>query len=153
MAATLVETTVRTSLLAAFFIRDAMFALDAAHVQEVIRAASVTRIRHAPEAVAGVINLRGKIVTLLDTGLILGFGQTAIGPESRIIIVDGKGEFIGMLVDRVGEVIEVEPHALDPVPANLPPAQTRFFQGLYRSGGRVTALLNSGELTGEARRS
>ena len=61
-----------TTLLATFYVRDALCALDAAGVQEVIRLTSVTPVRQASPEIAGVINLRGKIVTLLDTGLILG---------------------------------------------------------------------------------
>jgi purine-binding chemotaxis protein CheW len=151
MSTAVAENTVPASLLATFFMRDAIFALDASQVQEVIRPGSITRIPHAPEAVSGVINLRGKIVTLLDTGLLLGLGPTAMGPESRIFIVEGRGEFVGMLVDRVGEVTDAGPGGLDALPANLSPSQARFFQGLCRSGGRVISVLNSRELIGEAR--
>jgi purine-binding chemotaxis protein CheW len=60
----LVQQTAQTVLLATFFVRNALCALDASVVQEVIRPGSVTPVRHAPAEVCGVINLRGKIVTL-----------------------------------------------------------------------------------------
>jgi purine-binding chemotaxis protein CheW len=136
-------------LLATFFVRDALCALDAAGVQEVIRLDSVSPIRHAPPEVAGVINLRGRIVTLLDIGLILGFAKTEPCPDSRIFIVEDRNEFLGLLVDRVGEVIEVEPDNGEALPVNIPPVRARFFQGVCRTGGRVIALLNTRELLTE----
>jgi len=155
VAATTAVHLARTTLLATFFVRDALFALDAAGVQEVIRPVSVTPIPHAPSEVFGVVNLRGKIVTLLDTGLLLGFGPTVIGSGSRIFVVEGSGEFIGLLVDRAGEVAEIGGSDIEPLPANVAPAQGRLLLGLCRTGGRVTALLNTalliaGERTGEA---
>jgi purine-binding chemotaxis protein CheW len=151
MVETEIESNALTVLLATFFVRDALCALDAAGVQEVIRVESVTTVRHAPDEVAGVINLRGKIVTLLDLGIILGFGKSVVTRESRVFIIEDRNEFLGVLVDRVGEVIEVEPGQEDSLPVNIPAAQARFFQGICRTGGHVIALLNPGEVLNESR--
>ena len=141
----------QTILLATFLVRDALCALDAAGVQEVIRVESVTPVRHAPDEVAGVINLRGKIVTLLDLGLILGFGKSTVTRESRILIIEDRNEFLGVLVYQVSEVIEVEPGQGEALPVNIPSAQARFFQGVCRAGGHVIALLNAAEVLNENR--
>lgn len=151
MIETQIASTALTTLLATFFVRDALCALDASGVQEVIRVESVTPVRHAPDEVAGVINLRGKIVTLLDLGLILGFGKSSITKESRIFIVEDRNEYLGVLVDKVSEVIEVEPGQAESLPVNIPSAQARFFEGVCRTGGRVIALLNSAEILNESR--
>lgn len=151
MIETQIESSAQTVLLATFFVGDALCALDASGVQEVIRVESVTSVRHAPGEVAGVINLRGKIVTLLDLGMILGFGKSVISRESRVFIIEDRNEFLGVLVDRVGEVIEVEPGETDSLPVNIPAAQARFFLGVCRAGGRVIALLNPGEVLNESR--
>lgn len=145
MPATMTDLQLHT-LLATFQIHDALFALDAAGVQEVLRLVQVTPVPHAPPEVIGVINLRGKIVTLLDTGLILGLGASARDRESRVFLIEDRGEFLGLLVDRVGEVIEVEPGSTEPLPVNIPAAQARYFTGVYRAGGRVLTLLNTSEL-------
>lgn len=79
-----IEQHAQSVLLTTFFVGNALCALDAAGVQEVIRVESVTRVRHAPDEVTGVINLRGKIVTLLDLGMMLGLGKTVVTRESRI---------------------------------------------------------------------
>jgi len=151
MVEMLKESNSQTALLATFFVRDALCAVDAAGVQEVIRVESVTPVRHAPAEVAGVMNLRGKIVTLLDLGMILGFGRSDVTRESRVFIIEDRGEFLGVIVDRVGEVIEVEDGHADSLPVNIPPAQARFFRGVCRKGGRVIALLNPGEVLNERR--
>ncbi len=143
------ETRANTLLLTSFFVGNALCALDATGVQEVIRVAGVTPVRHAPDQVAGVINLRGKIVTLLDLGMILGFGKSVVTKESRIFIVEDRAEFLGILVDRVAEVVEVETDTQESLPINIPAAQARFFQGVCRTGGHVIALLNPGEVLNE----
>jgi purine-binding chemotaxis protein CheW len=146
-----IEPCAQTVLLATFFVRDALCALDASGVQEVIRVESVTQVRHAPDEVTGVMNLRGKIVTLLDLGMILGFGKSVITRESRVFIVEDRSEFLGILVDSVSEVIEVESANGDALPVNIPPAQARFFRGICRANGRVIALLNPREVLNENR--
>ena len=135
-----------TTLLATFYVQDTLCGLDAATVQEVIRLGAVTRVRLGPEEVLGVINLRGRIVTLLDVGLLLGLGSAVPGRDSRIFIVEDRGEFLGLLVDRMGEVIEVDPGGGEPLPANLATSQAKVFQCIRRSAGRVIAVLNAAEL-------
>ena len=139
-----------TLLLSSFYVRDALFALDASEVQEVIRAGSVTPVRHAPDQVAGVMNLRGKIVTLLDLGIILGFGPTVVTRESRVFIIEDRNEFLGVLVDRVGEVVEVESGRQEPLPANIPASRARFFLDVWRAAGQVITTLKAPEVLNEA---
>ncbi len=146
MSQTLTAQGGQTVLLATFFVRDALCALDAAGVQEVIRLGPVTPVRYAPEEVLGIVNLRGKIVTIVDLGLRLGFPRTVAGADSRIFIVEDRNEFIGLLVDRVDEVVEVERRHWQPPPANVSWGQARFFQGIYRARGRVIALLDAGQI-------
>jgi purine-binding chemotaxis protein CheW len=138
-------------LLATFYVQNALCALDASVVQEVIRPGSITPVRHSSPEVCGVINLRGKIVTLLDTGLILGFEPSVPGPDSRIFIVEDRNEFIGLLVSQVAEVIEMEPDREEPVPVNIPPARAKFFKSVCRTGGRLITILKPGDLLAEGR--
>jgi purine-binding chemotaxis protein CheW len=140
----------QTVLLATFFVRDALCALDAAGIQEVIRLGPLTPVRHAPGDVAGILNLRGKIVTILDLGLRLGFPKIVPNGASRIFIMEDRNEFVGLLVDRVDEVVEVERAQWQAPPANVRGIQGRFFQGVYRSGGRAITVLDPGPILAEA---
>lgn len=146
MAETLTTHAGQTVLLATFFVRDALCALDAAGIQEVIRLGAVTPVNYAPEEVLGIVNLRGKIVTIVDLGLKLGFPMAMAGPDSRIFIIEEGDEFIGLLVDRVDEVVELESGQWQPPPANVNWGQARFFQGVCRNRGRVITLLDAGQI-------
>jgi purine-binding chemotaxis protein CheW len=97
------------------------------------------------------MNLRGKIVTLLDPGIILGLGKTVATRESRVFVIEDRNEFLGILVDRAGEVVEVEPGEGEALPVNIPAAQARFFQQVCRAGGQVIAVLNARELLNESK--
>ncbi|HYW43346.1 MAG TPA: chemotaxis protein CheW [Bryobacteraceae bacterium] len=136
-------------LLASFFVREALCGLDAAGIQEVIRLGPLTPVRHAPEEVAGIVNLRGKIVTILDLGLRLGFPKIAACGDSRVLILDDRNEFIGLLVDRVDEVVEVASDQWQPVPPNVSWGQARFFKGVCRAHGRVVTLLDADQILAE----
>jgi chemotaxis signal transduction protein len=81
MSQTLTTQAGQSVLLATFFVRDALCALDAAGIQEVIRLGPVTPVDYAPEEVRGIVNLRGKIVTIVDLGLRLGFPKAVAGPD------------------------------------------------------------------------
>ncbi len=146
MSQTLTTQTGQTVLLATFYVRDALCALDAAGVQEVIRLGPVTPVHYAPQEVLGIVNLRGKIVTIVDLGLRLGFPKALAGSESRIFIVEDRNEFIGLLVDRVDEVVEVERDHWQPPPANVNWGQARFFKGICRARGRVVTLLDAAQI-------
>jgi purine-binding chemotaxis protein CheW len=135
-----------SQLLATFRVSDAWYALEADVVLEVIRVTSITAVAHAPAEVVGVINLRGRIVTLLDVGLLLGVGTSTTGRTSRILVVEDHGEYIGLLSDQVGDVRDVAVSSLQPPPANMPEGQVRYCKGVYRSGSRVISLLDARSL-------
>lgn len=139
----------QTDLLATFFVRDALCALDAASVQEVIRIGPMTPVPYAPKEVLGIFNLRGRIVTIVDIGQLLGFPQAVPGSDGRIFIVEDRNEFIGLLVDHVDEVVEVEREQWQPPPANVNWEQGRFFKGVCRANGRVITMLDRSALLAE----
>jgi purine-binding chemotaxis protein CheW len=149
MSNTLTTGAGQSILLATFFVRDALCALDAAGIQEVIRLGPLTPVRHSSPEVAGILNLRGKIVTILDLGMRLGFSAVVPSGDSRIFIIEDRSEFIGLLVDRVDEVVEVYRDQWQAAPANVRGAQGRFFQGVYRVGGRAITVLDPGPILAE----
>lgn len=138
----------QTKLLATFFVRSALCAIDAARVQEVIRLGAITRVRRSAKAILGIINLRGRIVTVLDAGLPMGLPPIEPTPEARVFIIEDRGEFVGLLVDRVGEVVEIDEGLLEPLPGNLSVLQGRYLKGVYRALDRVIALVQVEEVVG-----
>ena len=153
MASTLTKPQTEEDLLiATFHLGSGVFGLDTVLIQEVVMVGELTPARHAPEYVAGIRNLRGRIITVIDLCVRLGLGSVEIGPESRILIADWKGEPIGLLVDRVADAIPVEAGALQPAPPNLHGVQMQKLRGVFHSGERLAALLDLTAVLGSEER-
>jgi purine-binding chemotaxis protein CheW len=141
-------------LISTFFLGDAAFGLDTSHVQEVVRVGDITPVHHAPGFVVGVMNLRGRISTVIDLGSKLELDQVRTGVDTRIFIVDWQGEQIGLLVDRVADAIALDRAELKPAPENVRGVQGRQFQGVFQVEGRLIALLDTAvvlDIEGDAR--
>jgi len=92
--------------------------------------------------VAGIRNLRGRIITVIDLCVRLGLDAIEIGLESRILIADWKGEPVGLLVNRVADAVALEADGLEPAPPNLHGVQMQKLLGVFRCGERLAALLD-----------
>ncbi|HEY1648789.1 MAG TPA: chemotaxis protein CheW [Terracidiphilus sp.] len=121
---------------------ESIFGIGATLIQEVVMVGELTPVRHAPDHVAGIRNLRGRIITVIDLCVRLGLGSVDIGSDNRILIADWKGEPVGLLVDRVADAVEVARDALDPTPPNVNGVQMQNLLGVFRSGKRLAALLD-----------
>lgn len=132
---------------------DGVFGIDAILIQEVVMVGEITPVRHAADYVAGIRNLRGRIITVIDLCVRLGLGSVEIGPESRILIADWKGEPVGLLVDRVADAIALEIGDLELAPPNLHGVQMQKLRGVFRSGERLAALLDLAAVLGSDERS
>jgi len=130
-------------LLATFFLGSAAFGLDTAQVQEVVRVGNITPVHHAPDFVLGVMNLRGRIATVIDLAVKLEIERAEVGTESRIFIVDWQGEQIGLLVDRVSDPVLLDRSDLKPSPENVRGIQGRQFRGVCHVSGMLIAVLDT----------
>ena len=150
MATTLSDSQVgEEQLIATFELgSDGVFGIDATLIQEVVMVGEITPVRHASDYVAGIRNLRGRIITVIDSGVRLGLGPVEIGPESRILIADWKGEPVGLLVDRVTDAIALETDDLKPAPPNLHGVQMQQLRGVFQAGDRLAALLDLAAVLG-----
>ena len=142
MSATLVQESAQTMLIATFEVAGTLCGIDAMKVQEVVRIGRITRVHHAPERIVGIINLRGKILTVLDLGEALELGRLTPGPESRVFVIESQGEYIGLLTDHARDVVSCNPGDISPPPANIHGIQGRFFEGVYQAQSRLIAILN-----------
>lgn len=129
-------------LVATFLLGEAVFGIDAQQVQEVAKVGDLTRVHHAPADVVGIRNLRGRIVTVIDLRTRLELGKVTPSPENRLLIVDGHGEPLGLLVDRVADTFTARLEDLAPPPPNLHGVQSRNIRGVCQGGGRLVALLD-----------
>lgn len=129
-------------LVSIFFLGNAAFALDTAQIQEVVRVGDITPVHHAPEFVLGVMNLRGRIATVIDLGRKLELNPVEPDADSRIFIVDWQGEQVGLMVDRVSDAISIDRSDLKPPPENVRGMHGRQFQGVLQVGDRLVTLLD-----------
>ncbi|MGA1823617.1 MAG: chemotaxis protein CheW [bacterium] len=137
-----VQETSNTFLISTFFMGNTIWGINTLKAQEVIRIVDVTCVHHAPDYIVGIINLRGKIVTIIDLAQKLNLTKLTITPTSRIIIVQWKSEYIGFLVDKVSDVITAQKEKLVPPPSNINGTQGKYFEGVYQDDDQLIALLN-----------
>ena len=122
----------KTTELATFYLGDALCGIDIRSIQEINRLIDMTRVPQAPDYVLGVLNLRGEIVTVIDLGKKLGLSPATITSNSKNIIINYQNENVGLLVDKIGDVLEIDTRNIEPAPANLEEIQGRFFKGVLK---------------------
>jgi purine-binding chemotaxis protein CheW len=125
-----------------FLVGDDHFGLDILSVREVIRLAAVTALPRAPTAVKGVINLRGKVIPLVDLREKFGLPARAWDDATRVIIVDVREKAAGLIVDGVSHVVRFTTEQLKPAPAWIAGLRGELVQGVAGVDGRFIVLLN-----------
>ena len=121
---------------------DQLFALPIARVQDVFIPDRLTAVPLAPPQIAGVLNLRGRIVTAIDMRCRLGLPPRD-GKTSAIAVgIELKGESYGLLVDAVGEVMKFAKDACEVKPVNLDPCLAEVTAGVYRLDGQLLVVLD-----------
>jgi purine-binding chemotaxis protein CheW len=129
-----------------FYLGEALCGLDISRVEELNRPLEMTPVPQAPPYVLGLVNLRGKLVTILDLGRKVGLESKALTANSRIIFVQTAGEYLGLVVDRVAEVAEVHQKQVAATPANLKEASSRFFEGVLQTDQGLIGILDLSEV-------
>ena len=119
-----------------------LFGLPILHVQDVFIPERLTRVPLAPPEVAGILNLRGRVVTAIDMRTRLDFSNREKGQAVMAIGIECRGESYGLLVDAVGEVMALRNSACEAKPANLDPRLNRVAAGIYRLEGQLMVVLD-----------
>ena len=123
-------------------IGDYLFGLPIFRVQDVFVPDRLTRVPLAPPEVAGILNLRGRVVTAIDMRSRLDLGAREPGAPVMAIGIELKGESYGLLVDSVGEVMALRNSACEAKPVNLDPRLSRVAAGIYRLEGQLMVVLD-----------
>jgi purine-binding chemotaxis protein CheW len=121
---------------------DQLFGLPIERVQDVFKPSSLTRVPLAGAEIAGVLNLRGRIVTAVELRCRLGFAARDTGRAPMAIGIELRGESFGLLVDAVGEVLKLPPGELEPNPINLDRNLARLSAGVFRLDGCLLVVLD-----------
>ena len=135
--------------LATFYVGDSLCGMDILKVQEINKLLEMTEVPLAPDYVKGILNLRGQIVTVIDLGSKLKLADTETGGDTRNIIVNSNGEYIGLLVHKIGDVERTEVEDIEPPPANIGGIQGRYFEGVFKKENSLIGILNVEEVLKE----
>lgn len=137
-----------TRELAIFMVADMPCGLDTELVQEIIKNTQITEVHRAPEYVKGVINLRGEIATIIDLRKKFNLAPYANDKSKNmeIVVVRHGDEAIGLLVDRVSDVVLASKDDISPPPANVGNITGAFFDGIFAMEQELVSVLNPNEL-------
>jgi purine-binding chemotaxis protein CheW len=128
---------------ATFFMKDLFFGIEVRKVQEVLRAQEMTRVPLAPAVLRGLINLRGQIVAAIDMRQRLSLGPRTADQDPMNMIVRAEDGAVSLLVDEIGDVIDVVAESYEPVPETMAPHLKQLVEGVYKLDGRLLLVLDT----------
>jgi len=125
------------------------YGLDISSVYEIIRFQECTAVPASPPFVDGVINLRGRIIPVMDMASRFGQRRSETSKSTRIIVAGTNGMRVGLVVDAVTEVLMVSEDAVEPTPEVASGYDAAYIRGIAKLGQELVILLNLGALFGE----
>lgn len=128
--------------LCTFRLGDLFLGVDVLDVQEVLYHADVTAVPQAPEAVCGLINLRGQIATTVDLRARLGVDERTDPHRPTHVVVRSAGESVSLLVDVIGDVLHVDPDLYEPPPETMDEATADLILGAYKLEDELLLILD-----------
>ena len=111
-------------------------------VQEIVRVPEITAVPETPSFVEGVINLRGKIVSVVDLGKRLKIESAPRAKSSRVLIAEVDGKVVGLLVDSVSAILQIPQEAVEPAPDIVSPIGADYIIGVGKLRDRLIILLD-----------
>jgi purine-binding chemotaxis protein CheW len=115
-------------------------------LHEIVRVPEITAVPDAPDYLEGVINLRGKIVSVMDLRKRFGEKQTKLNRQNRILVVEHAGRLAGLIVDSASEVLKIPADAVEAPPAVFQEGGLNCVSGLAKVAGRLVVLLDMSKL-------
>ena len=115
-------------------------------LHEIVRVPEITAVPDAPDYLEGVINLRGKIVSVMDLRKRFGQKQVGLKKQNRILVVEHQGRLAGLIVDSASEVLKISADAVEAPPAAFQEGGLNCVTGLGKVQGRLVVLLDMSKL-------
>lgn len=125
-----------------------VYALSIVHIREIIQFGDLTEVPMMPKFVRGVINLRGKVVPVVDLSVRFGRDLTHVARRTSVVLVEirleeeNETQHIGIMVDAVNEVVEINPDEIEPAPSFGARIRPDFVNGMAKQDGRFIVVLN-----------
>ena len=122
------------------------YGINVMQVQEVLRHTEIAPVPGAPDYVLGIINLRGNVVTVIDTRARFGLEPTDLTDSTRIVIIESEEQVLGILVDSVAEVVYLRSSEIDSAPNVGTEESAKFIQGVSTRDGQLLILVDLNKL-------
>ncbi|MCO6412097.1 MAG: chemotaxis protein CheW [Thiogranum sp.] len=122
------------------------YGINVMQVQEVLRVSEIAPVPGAPHYVLGIINLRGNVVTVIDTRIRLGLPTTEVTDATRIVIIEGSRHVVGILVDCVAEVVDLRASEVESAPNVGNDDSSNYIQGVASRDGELLILVDLNKL-------
>ena len=131
-----------TEHLATFFLGREEYGVDVRLVQEIIRVTDITQVPRAPGFIKGVINLRGRIIPVVDLRRKLNLGEVQITKHSRIVVVKVRDRLVGLLVDGASQVLKVAVSTIEQAPEEVVEIDANYIRGVAKLQTRLIILMD-----------
>lgn len=129
-----------------FQLEEETYGINVMQVREVLRYSEIAPVPGAPDYVVGIINLRGNVVTVIDTRSRFGLMPGDITDNTRIVIIEAEKQVIGILVDSVAEVVYLRSSEIDSTPSVGTEESAKFIQGVSNRDGKLLILVDLNKL-------
>ncbi len=149
MADTMVDTSSEDVEFSTFYVGGALCGIDILNIQEINKHFEITKVPQSFDYIKGILNLRGRIVTIIDLGKKLGLDPVNNDKYNRNIIVNSDDEHIGLLVDSISDVALAKKNDIEPAPSNISGVKGKFFQGVLKTEKQLIGILNIDEVLKE----
>lgn len=124
-----------------FLISDRLYGIDVTSVQEITKTLNATKVPLAPSFVHGLINLRGQIATAVGLRELFDLRDNAQSTEPMNVVCKGDGMLLSLVVDHIGDVIEVDESNFEATPETINPGVSKFMQGVYKIPGSILSII------------
>ncbi|HCH3940430.1 TPA: chemotaxis protein CheW [Vibrio parahaemolyticus] len=129
-----------------FQLEEETYGINVMQVREVLRYTEIAPVPGAPDYVLGIINLRGNVVTVIDTRSRFGLMKGEVTDNTRIIVIESERQVIGILVDSVAEVVYLRSSEIDTTPSVGTDESAKFIQGVSNRDGKLLILVDLNKL-------
>jgi len=129
-----------------FVLADEEYGIEIRYVTEIIGMQKITEVPDVPSYIRGVINLRGKVIPVMDVRLRFNLLERPYDDPTCIVVINVAEQAVGLIVDRVSEVLDIPKDEIEPPPQVRKGSSSRFIQGLGKVGDTVKILLNAEKL-------
>ncbi len=129
-----------------FRLDDEKYGIRVMQVQEVLRMTEIAPVPGAPDYVLGIINLRGNVVTVIDSRKRFGLAEAEVDDSTRIVIIEADKHVVGILVDSVAEVVDLKTSEIDAAPNVGNDDSSKYIQGVSSKGKELLILVDVNKL-------